>query len=97
MPNYVRRRRHRNRFSYFRLRSIKHDHLTWKPTTGLSTGIAFSLGDVPYPQNYWDYYRISKVVIQIRPEFGAIPLNADKDKILYGSTVVDYDDATLAT
>ncbi|ADG27891.1 putative capsid protein [Barbel circovirus] len=71
--------------------------MTWNATSGLSSGIVFLLSDVSYPKNYWDYYKISKVVVQLWPEFNNVPINADRDKVLYGSTAVDYDDATMAT
>ncbi|KAL0152205.1 hypothetical protein M9458_051928 [Cirrhinus mrigala] len=95
---YVRRRRrHRNRFNYWRFRAIKHDHLTWNATTGLATLLTFLLSDVTYPKGYWDYYKIKKVVVQLWPESGPVPINREKNIILYGSSVIDYDDSTLST
>lgn len=80
-----------------RHRGIKHDHLTWSTTTGLSTGLTFLLGDISYPKNYWDYYKIRKVVVQVWPEFNNVPINREYNKVLYGSTVIDNDDASLVT
>ncbi|KAL0152207.1 hypothetical protein M9458_051930 [Cirrhinus mrigala] len=95
---YVRRRRRfRNRYNYWRFRAIKHDHLTWTSSTGLATGLTFQLTDVSYPKGYWDYYKIKKVVVQIWPESNNVPINKENNKVIYGSTVIDYDDATLST
>lgn len=78
-------------------RGIRHDHLTWNTSTGLSTGIVFVLSDISYPKGYWDYYKISKVVVQLWPEFTTVPINNDGNLLLYGSTAIDYDDATMET
>lgn len=80
-----------------RLRAIKQDHLTWNTTTGLAVGMTFQLSDISYPKGYYDYYKIKKVVVQLWPEFTNVAQNTDKHKIIYGSTVVDYDDATIST